>query len=74
MYTYTATSTDTGEELKQKFEDHGDARDFADDNVREFPDYEVYDEEQDMIIYSTSLDKEIEADSRDDMYPEGEDD
>lgn len=72
MYIYTAKSEETGEELKKEFEEHGDARDFADLNLREYPEYEVYDEEQDEIIYSNELDEDNEATARENMYPDGD--
>lgn len=74
MYIYTAKSIETGEVLKKEFTNDDEARDFADFNLREYPDYEVYDDEEDEIIYSTALDEDIEATARENMYPEGEDD
>ncbi len=73
MYYYTGKDLETGEKIEREFEDHDEARNFADEYSREYPVYKIYDDEMEGVIYSNEIDDDANAVARENMFPEGED-
>jgi hypothetical protein len=73
MFIYTGKNTDTGEQLICEFDTDHEARNFIDDNLSQYPEYKVYEDEEEYVVYSNQIDDDAQASARENMYPVGDD-
>jgi hypothetical protein len=70
MFKYKGKDPETGGILSKEFQNENEARDFADENDREYPNFEIYDEEEDEIVHSTEIEEDIKAVAMENMFPD----